>query len=86
MSNKITLKFEGFAPGDRIRVYDYDPSLIEGREVYAEGSIQSVKSAPFPSYEIHCDVCTGYGRVDKVFLVPMEVASNEFDGRIVKIS
>ena len=83
MSNDTKLKFEGLFPiGSTIRNYDYDPNLVEGRKVFAEGEITDIVEFPFKAYKILCEVCTGYGRVGKTILVPMEISSHEFDGRI----
>jgi hypothetical protein len=81
------VKFEGlFEVGQRIRAYDYNPALVEGRQVFLEGCVVGIVNAPFRAYVVECDICTGYGRVGKQINVPMEVAANEFDGRIISIN
>jgi hypothetical protein len=81
----VTLK-RLFEVGQRIRAYDYNPLLVEGREVFLEGSVVGFVNAPFRAYVVECDICTGYGRVGKQINVPVAVAANEFDGRIIAIS
>lgn len=78
-------KFEGcFSVGERIRAYDYNPSLMEGKEVFLEGEIIDVVDHPIKAYKVLCDKCTFLNREGKEIIVPMEIASFEFDGRIVK--
>ena len=79
------LKFEGlFGVGQRIRANDYNPSEVDGIEVYLEGSIQALVSHPFKAYQILCDTSTSAERlVGKLVNIPMERETAEFDGRIV---
>ncbi len=80
----IKLKFEDlFSVGDTIRGYDYNPDLVEQREVFAQGSVVEIVSFPFKAYRILCSRCTGSGREGRHVDIPMEISVAEFDGRIV---
>jgi hypothetical protein len=81
------LKFEKrFRVGGKIRAYDYDPKKVDGKELYAEGDIIKIVTAPYLAYLIACEKCTFSGREGQSLLVPMERASHEFDQRIIAIN
>lgn len=82
MSKQTEVETE-FKPGQRIRAYDYNPDDIGGIGVFLEGEVQEITSTPFLAYVVHCDNCTGYGRVGKIIHVPIVIASFEFKGRII---
>lgn len=81
------LKYEGlFEVGQTIRVYDYNPDAIGGRQVFSQGVITDIIKFPFMAYRIKCERCTYSGRIGKVLDIPMEKASHEFDNRILLVA
>lgn len=79
--------FNGDIPvGARLRAYDYNPSLMEGIEVFVEGVVLAHVHTPFLAYHIQCDVCTSGWRAGQSLWVPLHLASHEFEGRIIQIT
>lgn len=74
--------------GERLRSYDYDPKNVDGKEIYLEGRVIGTETHPYPAYRVICETCTftNAERVGKEILVPLELAHNDFEGRIIKIS
>lgn len=84
----MTLKYQDIAKhGDRIRSYDF-----HGRtDCYVEGEVVSITNHPYAAFIIECDREVWQGkdtteRVGTQIQVPMEIALNEYDGRIVNLS
>ena len=80
-----TLKFEGkFKVGDRIRGFDFRSS----QDHYIEGVIKEtgwVKNRSFKAFTIDIDKDPEVGRVGQIGLVPMGMASFDYDGRIILV-
>ena len=80
-----TLKFEGkFKVGDRIRGFDFRSS----QDHYIEGVIKEtgwVKNRSFKAFTIDIDKDPEGGRVGQIGLVPMGMASFDYDGRIILV-
>lgn len=74
--------------GDRIRAYDYNPAETEGAEIYLEGVVIAFEKSPHPAYRVLCDVSTfmNMDREGKEVLVPLALASHDFEGRIINLS
>lgn len=78
--------FDGDIPvGARLRAYDYNPALINGQEVFVEGVVLAHVHTPFLAYHIQCDVCTSGWRAGQSLWIPLHLASNEFDGRVIQV-
>lgn len=85
------LKFEGIPEGTYIRSYDFEP--MESRDdCYVEGTIVKVTSENgYKGYEIDCEFDSWDeegtenkgSRVGLKVTVPMEVASHDYDARIM---
>jgi hypothetical protein len=73
---------------DRIRAFDYDPKKTGEPEVYLEGTVIELVSTPYLAYKVKCDksTFTNLEREGEVVLVPVSIASHEFDGRVVNLS
>jgi len=81
----MQLKFENqFSISENIRVYDYAPEDVKGKQVYIEGVILRTEDFPVKAFIVACNFCTGNFRAGKEITVPMELACHEFDNRIVK--
>lgn len=86
MRTMDAVAFDGEIPvGARLRAYDYNPDLLDGMEVFVEGTVLNHVRAPFFAYHIQCDVCTSGWRTGQSLWIPLHLTSNEFEGRIVQL-
>jgi hypothetical protein len=89
--NEHKLKYEGkFKVGDRIRAFDFKPRPERYSDPYMEGVVTGSTIEPRMGnakvYVIHVDrdsmATDKHTRVGDVGYVPMEIAYDEFDGRV----
>lgn len=84
------MKFEGLAIGTSIRAYDFEP--MEGRkDRYIDGVIIEEHNQYFRGYKIRVFNDSSFGngeegRVGHIAVVPMEIAFDDYDGRVTVIS
>ena len=80
------LKYQEIAEvGQRVRAYDYDPVVQNDPKMYVEGKVVRILKTPYLAYEIECDTCSISKRVGENVIIPMELASFEFEGRVTLV-